>query len=167
VKDLSQSNTLKVKDLSVSSEKTTSPTIAPDIKELLAGVNIKHTETQHWESPYPPPDICERMEKIYPGFIAESLQMAKKQMSHRHKMENTYLKKEFFSKNLGQIAGGIVSLGMIVAGALAPYFDHPWGITISLGGGLSAILLKYLNKDKNQKNKSEREEKINKNNFPA
>lgn len=109
-----------------------------------------------FSGPIPPPEIFAGYDKALPNGADRVMKMAEREQEHRHKMEDTIVRKESFEKRAGLIFAFLLAIStMGTASYLLIFTDKSWpGLTMFIvqfvglaGAFLGAQILKKSDKD--------------------
>lgn len=104
----------------------------PEVEQILEkldpqdkAVLMTSIKREMYSGPLPHPDHLKSYAECYPDAPKEIFEMAKKQMAHRHDMENRHtelqednLNKHYFNLNLGLICGFVLAFTFLISGVV-------------------------------------------------
>jgi uncharacterized membrane protein len=110
--------------------------------------HVQHTEIVH-EGPLPSPDVLNRYDTLVPGAAERIIAMAEAEMRHRQSMElqanasdistreilshaeDHRIKGILQNERIGQLLGGLVSIGALVGAGYTAYLGVHWSIPVA------------------------------------
>lgn len=104
----------------------------------------KTVEVSSFEGIMPDPDTLEKLEKIVPGCGREWMDMAKSEVSHRHKSEDRITWTFKYTTILGQILGFIANLVICAVGYFAIQEGHPTAGATIITGSAAAVIAAFI-----------------------
>lgn len=136
-------------------------------KTSLPTYTATHTQTTTiYASPFPPPEILERYERILPGTTEKILKNIEIQRDHRMKMESKVITSNIVQTYLGQAVGFVVAMTAIILGYLLIMNGKEVTGIVSIIGCLVALvgIFVYGKKTQTDELKSKREKLLSESN---
>ncbi|CAM2079611.1 MAG: hypothetical protein NSGCLCUN01_03832 [uncultured Clostridium sp.] len=100
---------------------------------------------QSFSGPLPHPSVLSGYDKVCPGAADRIIQMAEKQIVHRHEMESSFLKAHSRNSWLGIIFAFILGIVITVGGIICVLNDKQISGLIFGGTGLASVIFAFIN----------------------
>lgn len=128
----------------IQSEIEHKPIIENNLPRSTKKISIREVR-QSFSGPLPPPSILLGYDKVCPGAADRIIQMAEKQIVHRHEMESSFLKAHSRNSWLGIIFAFILGIVITVGGIICVLNDKQISGLIFGGTGLASVIFAFIN----------------------
>lgn len=119
------------------------PVIKPDKRREAVQIVTSVVEKMHI-GPLPPPEDLAAYEQLHSGSAERIIAMAEREQSHRHSMEQDWLKKQFRLQSGGQRLAFLALVVMLLVVAFTFYIGQPIAASILGGTTIVAVVGMFL-----------------------